>query len=271
MTNRTLAAYLALLAIIQVILAVFVLQTGYLSGDEVSYEWQARAFWLGNGLDLTNGLPGHHSELFGVETAKVVYVRDGIAYSKYPPLAGLLAAPLYGLLGMRSLMVVNSIAFVALMGATASIARRWSPDGNIVGLTLIFLMFGSPVWIYSVALWPHMLAVALVFCALALSLRAAEQRSSQALLAAVGAGLCLGLAMTARLDAVFAAPAIAWPWIGQVPLRWRPAIAATAGGMIPLAGLSWLNSLKFGSFNPFSYGASMSGRIGRINQRLVTG
>jgi hypothetical protein len=260
MTNRTLAAGLALLAIFQVTLAVFVLQTGYLSGDEVSYEWQARAFSLGNGLDLTNGLPGHHSELFGVDTAKVIDVRDGMAYSKYPPLAGLLAAPLYGLLGMRSLMVVNSLAFVVLMGATASLSRHWSSNPNAAGLSLIFLMFGSPLWIYSVALWPHMLALALVFCALALSLRAAEQHSTQALMSAAGAGLCLGLAMTARLDAIFAAPAIAWPWIGQVPLRWRPAIAAATAGMLPLAGLSWANSLKFGSFNPLSYGVSMSTR-----------
>ena len=73
---------------------------------------------------------------------------------------------------------------------------------------------------------------------------------------AILSGLFAGAGMLFRLDAVLAVPAIGLIMVMFAPRFVRSSFFFGAGVLPSLALASWLNYLKFGTPNPFSYGSS---------------
>ncbi|MCB9777866.1 MAG: hypothetical protein H6742_04820 [Alphaproteobacteria bacterium] len=249
--SRASAVTLALVGLVQLLGFLVFASGGYISIDEVGYDWQGHAFASGSWLSIDNGYEALHSGLLALTHDGTVVVKGDRLVSKYPPLLALLAAPLYGVLGPRALVAVNGLSLVALAGAVLAVARRWRPEPWLGPLACLLLWAGSPLGLYGLGTWPHALALALELWALERALAAHDR--GRAGPAAV-AGLLLGLALCARLDAIFLLPAIAWPLLGPVPLRWRSLGALVAGLAGPTLALGAVNLAKFGVFQPFTYG-----------------
>ncbi len=230
----------------------------YLCIDEVIYHQMARDFAATGSLALRTG----YSVIPSGELVHRLFMRvnGGTAYSQYPPLFAILAWPLYGLLGLRSLILLNAVAFIGVVALTAGIAVRAFPDRRIAMLSAAILVFCGFSWDYSQAAWSHSTAVLFTTCAAWLGLAALDARRPKALALAGLAGLVGGLGLAVRLDAVpvLAAVAVAFLLVAR-PARFLEAGTVLLGAAPALLALFAVNRVKFGTFSPFSYGATVDG------------
>lgn len=250
---------LVLLAFVVVHVAVSVIfvAPGHLTIDEGVYDLMVRAFVATGGLGVWNG----YEEFASPELVwPTVNVRDGVLVPQYPGVFALLAAPFYWLLGYRGLFLLSALAFAAALVLCFAIAQRLFRDPALSLNACLILALTTFAWEYSQAAWPHalsMLIVALaVYCAI-VALQASDSRAS--MIAALAAGLTIGLGIGVRLDTVFALPAVVLPLRFVDPWRPREALTACMGLLPGLAVLGAVNHVKFGIFSPFSYGAAHLG------------
>lgn len=236
-----------------VVFAAVVARPGHLSIDEGIYHQMSRALADGMWPEVWNG----YDEFPSAELRDPLHrVKDGELLPQYPYLYPVLAYPFYVLGGYRGLFVLNALALLAVAGLCMATARRLYGESHVAGDSVILLMLGTFIWQYGHAAWPHALSAAFVGAALLLAVVAADEADRQraVILAACG-GLVIGFGAGTRLDVAFAAPALVVPFLFAAPTRLREAMSA-AGGMVPgLSVLAVTNYLKFGTFNPFSYGA----------------
>lgn len=230
----------------------------YLCVDEVIYHQMARDFVATGSLALRTG----YSDLPNVELIHQHFMRlrGGTPYSQYPPLFAVLAGPLYGFLGLRSLILLNAMAFLGVVALTAGMAARAFPDRRVAALSAAILVFCGFSWDYSEAAWSHSTAVLFTTAAAWLGLAALDARRPKALVLAGLAGLAGGLGLAVRLDAVpaLAAVAVAFLLVAR-PTRVLEAGAVLLGAAPALLALSAVNRVKFGTLSPFSYGATADG------------
>lgn len=230
----------------------------YLCIDEVIYHQMARDFAATGSLALRTG----YSELPNVELIHQHFMRlrGGTTYSQYPPLFAVLARPLYGFLGLRSLILLNVLAFLGVVALTAGMAARAFPDRRVAALSAAILVFCGFSWDYSEAAWSHSTAVLFTTAAAWLGLAALDAWRPKALVLAGLAGLAGGLGLAVRLDAVPALVAVAVAFfLVARPARGLEAGAVLLGAAPALLALSAVNREKFGTLSPFSYGATAYG------------
>ncbi len=171
--------------------------------------------------------------------------------STAPPLYAPLALP-FSLFGYRGLVALNTLSFLVAIWLTFLIARRASERASTAWIAAGTFAFAAPTLGYSLALWPHQLTVALCTAAVA-SAQAARTRL-QPLLAALGAGLLVGLAAGIRYqNAIFAA------LLGLTLCLWGKARLKAAAGyslglMGPFVASAWINHARIGMWSPFSKG-----------------
>ena len=245
------------LVVVHVAISVVFVAPGHFTIDEGVYDLMVRAFVSTGGLEVWNG----YEEFASPELVwPTVNVRDGVLVPQYPGVFALLAAPFYWLLGYRGLFLLSALAFAAALVLCFAIAQRLFRDPALSLTACLILALTTFAWEYSQAAWPHalsMLIVALaVYCAI-VALQASDSRAS--MIAALAAGLTIGLGIGVRLDTVFALPAIVLPLLFVDPWRPREALAACMGLLPGLAALGAVNHVKFGIFAPFSYGAGHLG------------
>ena len=250
---------LVLLAFVVVHVAISVgfVAPGHFTIDEGVYDLMVRAFAATGSLEVWNG----YEEFASPELVwPAIKLRGGALVPQYPGVFALLAAPFYWLLGYRGLFLLNALAFAAALVLCFAIAQRLFRDPVLSLNACLILALTTFAWEYSQAAWPHalsMLIVALaVYCAI-VALQASDSRAST--IAALAAGLTIGLGIGVRLDTVFALPAVVLPLLFVDPWRPREALAAGMGLLPGLAALGAVNHVKFGIFSPFSYGAGHLG------------
>lgn len=250
--GRGRALILCGLLTLHVVFAAVVAQPGHFSVDEGIYHQMSRALAQGMWPEVWNG----YDEFPSAELRHPLHrVENGELLPQYPYLYPVLAYPFYAVAGYRGLFVLNALALLAVAGMCAATARRLYGKPRIAADAAILLMLGTFIWQYGHAAWPHAVSAAFVGGALLLAVTAAgESRHGKAAALAGVAGLVLGFAAGIRLDAAFAAPALIVPFLLTAPTRLREATAALIGMLPGFIILALTNHLKFGTFNPFSYG-----------------
>ncbi len=222
--------------------------------DELFYAQMAAAMAEEGRLAFTQmHLAGVDSVDFGVGQA----VADGRIAPQYPAGYSLIAAPFYAAFGVNGLVALNALATLAAISLVYRIALRLAhEDQDAAQISAVLFAAGSMAVSYALAIWPHMLATAIILFALDQVLRS-EGRAARPLIVA---GLALGVACAVRVDAVLAVVAIL-VWLrafigGANRLASVCFVAALIPGLLLSAGA---NAAKFGVFHPFSYNAADGG------------
>jgi hypothetical protein len=96
-----------------------------------------------------------------------VYEREGRRVIRFPLPFLLLNAPFYWLWGYRGLYVIPLLSTWLLWWLVLRAGRRVGLDPWSMAVSLAFLVFGSPVSLYSAIYWDHTLAVTLAFAGIA--------------------------------------------------------------------------------------------------------
>ncbi|HEX6221378.1 MAG TPA: hypothetical protein VF115_09805 [Acidimicrobiia bacterium] len=245
------------LLVIQLALAVTLPVAGPVSIDEVVYSEMTRNLTDGYGFFIDNG----YDELASPEMATRLIrpTTDGNLAAQYPYGLPMLAAPAYAVLGTRGIMVLNAVAFVAVVALTYLMAKRLLDNRWIARVAAGVLVMATYVWEYSIAIWPHMTTLAFGLGSVLAMLVAGDGGSKRRTAAyAALAGLLFGFAVLNRLDAVLLLPVLAVclyrrsAWV-------RAAMSFLVGATPSAAILSFSNWQRWGTPLPFSYGGSITG------------
>ncbi len=146
------------------------------------------------------------------------------------------AVPL-SLFGVRGLYVLPAAAFIALLAATAWLARTLDPVRDAVVVVLV-AAFGTPWLPYALEFWEHTPALAAATAGLALLLRGARRHpgSRGPLMPAFGAGLLFGLAVLLRPESGwFVVSAAAASRLLVLRPSWAALVTASAGAGVAVA------------------------------------
>ncbi|MEO1028307.1 MAG: hypothetical protein AAFX02_04545 [Pseudomonadota bacterium] len=179
----------------------------------------------------------------------------GEAMPQYPSGYAVIAAPFYAAMGLRGLILLNAISFLAATYLTWRIGRHLyqTPEVALYG-TLIFAG-GSFASNYAVGIWPHMLTLALVLAGIERLAAAPHLRERSQWLAYAGAGLALGAAVNLRVDVILAMlGALIWIRLFSEPGKRHLAIIFIVGLLPGLLIAASLNQAKFEIFSPLAYG-----------------
>ncbi|MEM1105747.1 MAG: hypothetical protein AAGH87_05095 [Pseudomonadota bacterium] len=220
--------------------------------DDMIYVEMARAIWENGALHIAErgGVTGSPELII-----KLTHAMDGRVYPQYPAFYGVVAAPFYGLAGVRGLVFLNMASLFAVLWLSQRIVRHLygvALDRRFVAGLLAAATF-LPV--YGLGIWPHMLGLAFVMAGVERATSHLSDRSSPDPLRLILSGLWFGAAMTVRVDSFLPALAtVFWLALFGAPTR-RAGPVWMIFGMLPfLAMASLLNLEKFGVFTPITYG-----------------
>lgn len=199
----------------------------------------------------------------GVEDApaltKYLTRADGaLVYPQYPSGYAFIATPFYTLFGVRGLMLMNALAMLGCVWLTYFTAKRLFKDENTSLIAAGILLLATFISNYALAIWPHMLSLAVWLGAISAAIVGNDQtRSNHRALWFAAAGLIIGLGVNIRIDSILLF-GVLFVWLG---LFARPAdrmapLWIFVGAAPALLFAAWLNQLKFGAFTPVSYGSS---------------
>ncbi|MBN1270155.1 MAG: hypothetical protein JXB04_11240 [Kiritimatiellae bacterium] len=242
---------------------------GHLSVDEVGYHWMTKSVADGRPWTIDNGYEETPSPALEVMTASTVKACNGHLHGKYPRGFPLLAAPLYRVMGLRALFLLNALAFAVVLILTWRLACRYlDPAWSLVACGILALATYS--WEYSQGAWPHMTALAFALGGILLGLGIPEEpRRGRGAVRALMAGLLMGIALWVRLDAVLLLGAVALIVLWARPVRLAEAALLGVGAAPALLALALDNHFKYGSWSPFFYGSGVVNM--RWSSPLLTG
>ncbi len=227
------------------------------SVDEAIYIDMADAMATRGALDVTPQNLPDGAPLMAKSHGLVQVIGDR-AVPQYPGLYGVIAAPFFLVGGVKGLIFLNALCSVLCLWMTHRIARILTNDPWVARASVLMLGAASIFAGYVFAIWPHMLALAFALAGAWATLHAGKATGRASLLSAVGAGLIFGFGVGVRVDVILAAvAAFFWLRLFAKPSA-RSITLAIAAGLAPgLLLAAWINQIKFGVFNPFSYGADI--------------
>ncbi len=238
--------------------------------DEAIYIDMAHAMATRGAFDVTpQNLPDGAPLM--AKSDHLVHIIGHHAIPQYPGLYGVIAAPFYIVLGLHGLVLLNALCAVFSLWLTFKITRSLTDDPWTAHAAVLMLGAASIFGGYVFAIWPHMTALAFVLGGAFFTLRAGSEMGSRALAYAVGAGLVFSLGVGLRIDIILAgAAAFFWLRLFAIPSD-RIVTLALGAGLIPgLLLVAWINQIKFGVFNPFTYGAEKGAiSIGNYTKPLI--
>ncbi|MEM9476081.1 MAG: glycosyltransferase family 39 protein [Pseudomonadota bacterium] len=236
-----------------VLLCSFLAPAGYVSIDELVYDLGARALALSGSLTTENGFGTYGSR--DLVFLNMVEGPNGLV-PQYPVGTALFGAPFFAVADVRGLIFLNALSAIALLFVTHALARALFGDKALALGAVLILACATYFADYAWAVWPHMPSALAVTLGLLLIWRAMEAEAPKDLRWSVLAGFVIGLGFLFRTDTLLIVPAF-----GAVVLLYaaRPVQIGLAGlaGLIPalvVAGVA--NELKFGTWNPVSYGTT---------------
>ncbi|KIT16715.1 hypothetical protein [Jannaschia aquimarina] len=245
-----------LLVLSVAILAISVLASpGFFNVDEVVYFIGADALWRLGSLTVENGVAGVTSP-----DLRIMLLIDGPAglAPQYPAGTAIFGALLTPIFGQSSLIALNVAAGIGTLFATRSLALRLFGSEPVATGAVLLLVFATFWAEYVVGHWPHSVSVFMTTLALVLYLDSARAEHGAWRLALLS-GLAIGLGMLFRLDGILILPVIAAAAILWAARPVQVLAGGAAGLAAPIALLSYTNAIKFGTWNPLSYGSSGGG------------
>lgn len=251
-TGRRIALLTAILWLPLLVIA----PTGLYLVDELVQYGAIVAFARDGGFVVGNGW-----DLYASEDLKWLYLREGPdgLVAQYPFGFSMIAAPFYLLGGMRGVFALNMLGACASVWLTWRIAERLS-GREVAAASALILLLATYLANYVAALWPHGVSLGL---ALAASYGAVVCGTSEKLrpAPAIAGGICLGVGILVRTDVALLLPALGAWMVLQARRPYSHLLLAGAGAALPLLLGAWGNLIKFGVFNPFTYGADGSGGV----------
>ena len=228
---------------------------GFYNIDEALYFAVAQTWYETGSFVVQNGF-----DEFVSDDLKLWLLVEGPRglVSQYPVGTAVAGAPLIGFFGQSSLIVLNVLAGIGTLFTTYAVALRLFGSTDVAKLAVALLALCTFWAEFVVGHWPHSVSVFLISLALLLFLGTLD-RTKRAWHPALWSGVLVGLGMFFRLEGLLLLPAIAAVTILYAR---RPIQVITGGalGLGPMIGLMALsNNARFGSLNPFSYGASGHG------------
>jgi len=179
---------------------------------------------------------GHHFVAVGGRTLSI-----------WSPMFSLISAPLFQMMGTAGLFILPVAGTILLVCLLPFLTR-----GAILPAGLV-IVFGTPIFWYTVVFWEHTLAAGLLLAAFVLADR------DRALVA----GLVAGASTLLREEGYIAIVAIAAA-IGIAQRAPRKVIAFIAGAVVPLLGLWVYNAQVFGT--PLGLHAAVYSSIAQSNK-----
>ncbi|MEL6644637.1 MAG: glycosyltransferase family 39 protein [Pseudomonadota bacterium] len=246
------APVMVALAVLFLLGAAF-MPPGFISVDEFVYHLGARALVETGGFATSNGLETFDSS--DLVFLNMVNGPNGLV-PQYPVGSALVGAPFHAILGVRGLIVLNALAAVALLFVTRALVFELYGNQTVAIGAVLILALATYFADYAWAVWPHMPSALCVTLAALLFWRASGAEPPRDLRYAAIAGLVVGVGFLFRTDTFLIVPAF-----GVLALLYakRPLQVGFAGlaGLLPaLAVAAVANEIKFGTFNPVSYGTS---------------
>ncbi|AZQ66686.1 hypothetical protein EF888_05740 [Silicimonas algicola] len=234
---------------------------GIFTIDEAVYLQGADTFRLTGGFVFDNGIERFLSQ--DLTWAGFLPYGPNGQTTQYPPGMSILGGWLLSAFELRGLLFLNVFATVGSLFVTRALARLLFDDQQIALAASLLFLLGTFVAEYAFAYWPHMLSVFAVNLSLLLFLKALLFGNCVFTLSALS-GLVLGMGLLFRIDTILLLPVI-----GLLNLlfvrRWQEFVGITLGGMVGLAGpvvlLAAINSQRYGTWNPLSYGPSQDGGV----------
>lgn len=223
--------------------------------DEAIYLIGAEALHQSGGFGVENGY-----DTFGSDDLKLWILISGPngLVPQYPVGSAVAAAPLIGMLGQKSLVLINILAGIGTLFTTYALAFRLFKSTEVANLTLFLFVFCTFWTEFAVAIWPHSVSIFSVTLATVLFLETLD-RVESAWRPAVWSGLVTGLGLFFRLEGALLLPAFAGVAIlyAKKPVQ---VLVGGAAGLLPIMALmAYTNWLRFESLNPLSYGSSGGG------------
>ncbi len=235
----------------------FFASLGFFTIDEAIYVFAADTFLANRSLILENGWSLYPSG--DLQWTELLTVGPNGLTSQYPPGTSFWALPM-AVFGERGIILLNVLATAGSMFATRAVSLRLFGDARLALWSAILFLFGTFAVEYAFVFWPHMLTVLAVTLGFLLFLDALD-RDTRAWAPAFASGLVIGAGLLFRIDTILVLPAIAVLTIvfGRAPFQ--ISIGGAAGLVPALVILALANHVKFGTYNPISYG----GKAGNTN------
>lgn len=250
-------AALAIVVAAHVAYAFLVSAPGHFTIDESVYHMMVKSFAERGSLEVWTG----YGDSPSAELKHLFLVQDerdptGSRFvPQYPSLFAVIAAPFYLAAGFQGLFHLNLLALMATLALCIATAQRLFEDRDMALDAGLILLLGTFTWEYAHGAWPHALSMLFVSAAAFLGITALRERAGvRADVAALCAGLVIGIGAGVRYDAILITPALALPFLFRSPPRFRPVCALVLGLAPGLLALALLNDAKFGVFSPLSYG-----------------
>jgi len=227
--------------------------------DEAIYVDMADAMATRGAFDVTPQDWPEDAPLMAKSDGLVKIIGDR-AVPQYPGLYGVIAAPFFFVAGVKGLIFLNALCGVLCLWLTHRLARILTNDPWTARASVLLLGGASIFFGYVFAIWPHMLALCFVLGGAHAILCAGNAEKKNARAFAGAAGLIFGLGVGVRVDVILAAVAACfWLRLFAKPAERSLALSLLLGLAPGLFVVAAVNEIKFGAFNPFSYGADAGG------------
>jgi hypothetical protein len=225
---------------------------GLFTVDEFFYQQMA------SGMASDGRLSFAQMRLDNVASVDMVFAfpaEGGRLTPQYPSGYAIIAAPFYAALGVKGLMLVNTLAALFVCIFVHKITRRLGANEDYARAAVLIFFLCTFASTYFSAVWPHMISAAIATAIVYLAIAGAQDARMRFVIAA---GLLTGIGCAIRIDTIVLTPAVfLWARLDGVD-RSRRYLAYFLGGLA--AGLmapAGLNYLKFGTLNPFTYQNAM--------------
>lgn len=237
-----------------VLIGLVLVSEGLFTIDEFSQLAGARALATGS-FAVVNGGTELNSPQLVLWT--MVAVPTGLV-PQYPVGPAVLAAPLINSVGATSLVMQNVIAGIGTIFASYLLSQRHFGGARVANIALSILLLSTFFLEYTYGIWPHGTAVFFATATFLCLFELADSRTDSIWLAIV-LGLVAGAGILFRTDAVLILPIIGLVFLLYSDSPIRSMLLVGIGVAPSVAIVSILNKLRFGTYNPLSYGQDHGG------------
>ena len=242
-----------LFSVLNAVLGYFLIIPGHLSVDEGIYHLMAFGYQQGDGSEIWNGWTEFPTTELRILKTFPLIEGNGRLVSQYPQFGTWLSNPLYTVFGYLGLFYTNLLVFPILVFCTHQLGKRMGNTDRAGLIACTLLVFGTFVWDYALAAWPHMLATTIGIGALTLFLNALDGGKYRAPLFVLS-GFLIVLSCGVRVDNAFVLASMLCIGACRPPKDWKYVFLFGLACLPLLVVMGWINFEKWGSWNPFSYG-----------------
>jgi hypothetical protein len=178
-------------------------------------------------------------------------VNEDELFVKYPPLYFYLALPIFVAFGPFGLILINLIAAIISLIIFFRLATDITGSESLSLKAVLLLVFTTFFFEYSIAIWPHMLAMMLTLVAIYLFRTGITGEGLKEYMFFYS-GLFLGVALGVRSSSLIVIVLLVFLMIWEKHGFFRRFGLLMLGIYPPLGFISFINYYRFNSINPFA-------------------